>query len=404
MKHKNTRKELLVSVLALLLCVSMLVGSTFAWFTDNASSGMNTIAAGNLDIELLADGVKVTENTQLFDDVDLWEPGVVVYENLQVSNVGTLALKYQLSLNFGNENNLNGHKLSEVLKVAIIDKIDASATRAEVLEAAKAASPKALNLFNVAGELLPGAVAAEQTVVIFWEPNADEIDNLYNANNDQDTSDGQPLHIEFGVKLEATQLMYEEDSFGNDYDEFATILPHASVNAGPAKTVNARMYDGSTLGPSESIDLDFTMQFLPNESYQQAQASAYRFYHADFVVKADKDVAANSMILAGFYNAWCELIDYDWVYLASPDDIPANTEVRLVNNIGAFVNYEEICKYGNDGTGFLCGAADRGGNEGTTITVELRLYETTGDPSTPDGPKNIETGEFITVGTYTYTF
>lgn len=402
MKRKNnTRKELLVSILALLMCVSMLVGSTFAWFTDSVTSGMNTITAGNLDVELLADGAKVAADTKLFDNVDLWEPGVVVYENLQIANVGTLALNYQMSLNVGNENYLNGHGLSEVLQVAIIDKIADGASRADVL-AAVADKATALNQFVVKGDLEAGLSSDEQSIVIFWAPNADEIDNLYNANNEQKTSDGKALHIDFGVNLIATQKMSEKDSFGNDYDKYAA-LPQASVTSGPATTVSARKYDGS-LGNPEEIGLDFTMQFLPYDTYEQAQKSGYRYYHADFVVKADKDVAANSMLLAGFYNAWCSLIDYDWVYLTSMDNIPANTEVRLVDGMGSYVNYEEICQYGNDGTGFLCGAADLGGNEGTTITVELRLYETTIAPDAESGPANIETGEYITAGTYTYTF
>ena len=52
MKKTQKRHALLMSALSLLLCVSMLVGTTFAWFTDEVTSGMNTIAAGNLDVEL----------------------------------------------------------------------------------------------------------------------------------------------------------------------------------------------------------------------------------------------------------------------------------------------------------------------------------------------------------------
>ena len=159
MKHTNTRKQLVLSILSLLLCVSMLVGSTFAWFTDTATSGMNNIVAGNLDVELYAGADKVTENTALFDGVDLWEPGVVVYENLKVVNAGTLALKYQLSVNFGEENATEaGHKLSEVLKIAEIDKIADNATRDEVM-AAVAGKGTALNQFMIKGELLPGVEA-----------------------------------------------------------------------------------------------------------------------------------------------------------------------------------------------------------------------------------------------------
>ena len=218
-KQRSTKRALLMSALSLLLCVSMLVGTTYAWFTDEVVSGMNTIQAGNLDVELLADGKEVKAETKLFADATLWEPGVVVYENLQVVNKGTLALKYRMNLNFGNENTLNGHKLSEVLKVAVIDKIAAGADRAEILAAAKAAENfGTLADFVVTGELEAGKSSTEQAVVIFWEPNANEVDNLYNANNGKTPSVGEALFIEFGVNLQATQKMSESDSFGTDYD------------------------------------------------------------------------------------------------------------------------------------------------------------------------------------------
>ena len=49
---KSTKRALLTSVLALLMCVTMLVGATFAWFTDTASTGVNKIQAGNLDVQI----------------------------------------------------------------------------------------------------------------------------------------------------------------------------------------------------------------------------------------------------------------------------------------------------------------------------------------------------------------
>ena len=162
MKRKNaTRNALVTSVISMLLCVSMLVGTTFAWFTDEVVTGMNTIAAGNLDVELLANGAQVDTTTKLFSAVEKWEPGVVVYENLQVVNVGTLALKYQMTLNFGDENAMTdgGYKLSEVLEVAVIDKVADNATRAQVLEAAKASSQRFLK-WPRAGRSNPGLGAA----------------------------------------------------------------------------------------------------------------------------------------------------------------------------------------------------------------------------------------------------
>ena len=52
MNSKSTKRALLTSVLAMVVCLAMLVGSTFAWFTDTATTGVNKIQAGNLDIEL----------------------------------------------------------------------------------------------------------------------------------------------------------------------------------------------------------------------------------------------------------------------------------------------------------------------------------------------------------------
>ena len=78
--RKNTRRALVLSLLSLLVCCSMLVGTTFAWFTDSVTSGNNHIVAGNLDVELYykleadADWAQVTSETELFDDEALWEP------------------------------------------------------------------------------------------------------------------------------------------------------------------------------------------------------------------------------------------------------------------------------------------------------------------------------------------
>ena len=87
---KQTKKALLSSVIALVLCLSMLIGTTFAWFTDSVESGLNEIKAGNLDIELYHSDKekkeeKVNGSTVLFDDVtpNLWEPGAMAYETAQ---------------------------------------------------------------------------------------------------------------------------------------------------------------------------------------------------------------------------------------------------------------------------------------------------------------------------------
>ena len=83
MTNKSTKKALLLSALSMLLCVAMLVGTTFAWFTDAVTSGKNKIVAGNLDIELEytkdpsdADSwATVKDATDLLNKDALWEPG-----------------------------------------------------------------------------------------------------------------------------------------------------------------------------------------------------------------------------------------------------------------------------------------------------------------------------------------
>ena len=109
--RKSTKRALLGSVMAMVLCLAMLIGATFAWFTDTASTGVNKIQAGNLNIELqmkdndgkwvnaegktlpfLVDGKIPAEGTQI-----LWEPGCTyTLPELRVVNNGNLALKYKL--------------------------------------------------------------------------------------------------------------------------------------------------------------------------------------------------------------------------------------------------------------------------------------------------------------------
>ena len=228
---KNTNRALFSSVVALILCCSMLVGSTFAWFTDEVKSGVNQIVAGNLDVDVLtADGNSIQGVETLFDDVTLWEPGVVAYENLTVVNNGNLALKYELAISFANENTVNGKGLSSALKVALVNsKVAAGLSRENVL--ALAGEGVNLSSFNRYDELDKGE-SKEYTLIIWWAPSAN--DNDWNVNNGKTTSDGKPLHIDLGVKLVATQKMAEEDSFGPEYDKDALAIDVSWYD--PAKT------------------------------------------------------------------------------------------------------------------------------------------------------------------------
>ena len=108
---RATKRALLTSVMALVMCVVMLVGTTFAWFTDTASTAVNKIQAGNLDIELEMKNAsggwdKAEGKTLQFKKAAghegeevLWEPGAT-YElpELRIVNKGNLALKYKIQI------------------------------------------------------------------------------------------------------------------------------------------------------------------------------------------------------------------------------------------------------------------------------------------------------------------
>ena len=130
----KTKKALRGSLFALFLCIVLLIGTTFAWFTDTASTGVNKIQAGNLDVELQysTDGTnwnnaeghtlkflqKQADGTVAESENILWEPGCT-YElpQLRVVNKGNLALKYKLKVT-GVEGD---QKLNEVIDWKIGD-------------------------------------------------------------------------------------------------------------------------------------------------------------------------------------------------------------------------------------------------------------------------------------------
>ena len=87
-----TKRALLVSALSIVMCLAMLIGTTFAWFTDTASTGLNKIQAGNLDVKLSYKNkgsekfTEVDTETKVFDENALLEPGYVEYVVLKVEN------------------------------------------------------------------------------------------------------------------------------------------------------------------------------------------------------------------------------------------------------------------------------------------------------------------------------
>ena len=106
-KKKQTKRALTASILSIVVCCALLVGSTFAWFTDSVTNSGNVIQSGKLDVTmewrdgkedpLAAEGWQDASGIAIFGDGGkLWEPGYTVARHVRIGNRGNLALKYEI--------------------------------------------------------------------------------------------------------------------------------------------------------------------------------------------------------------------------------------------------------------------------------------------------------------------
>ena len=229
---KATKRALLTSVMALVMCVVMLVGTTFAWFTDTASTAVNKIQAGNLDVKLeykntpTANFTEVNTSTNVFKDGAFWEPGHVEYVVLKITNAGNLALKYKLGINIAGETgstNVYGDpfKLSDSIKFAVIDGDKSNLGRDNLVAAATDSKLIKDGYTSVETPLYPAGTEgkdAEKTVtLVVWMPT--DVGNEANHK----TGAAAPT-IDLGIKVDATQYTYEKDSIDDQYDKDAGYL------------------------------------------------------------------------------------------------------------------------------------------------------------------------------------
>lgn len=218
-KAQSTKRALLMSILSLIVCVSMLVGTTFAWFTDSVTSANNIIKSGNLDIELEYWNGTTWRDVKGASDIltnTLWEPGVTEVAYLRVVNAGSLALKYQLGINILSEiegkNQANEtFKLSDYIEFGVVEGVNGEngkyATREDAV-AALTSAKKISEGYSKASSMLSGDKLYLALVV--YMPTT--VGNVANHN-------GTDIpQIDIGINVFATQLASEEDSFDEYYD------------------------------------------------------------------------------------------------------------------------------------------------------------------------------------------
>ena len=236
---KATKRALLTSVMALVMCVVMLVGTTFAWFTDTASTAVNKIVAGNLKVDIVdADNTNTSldkgtlkfiqavneSEVRLVEDV-LWEPGATFFtQGFRIANKGNLALKYKVVVS----GTTGDTGLLKVMKFDVVSKMEKTGFE--------------VNFTTTPGQLLPSAAGTPSVSDIFYlrghmdESAGNEYKNM--------TLTG------ISVTVYATQLASEFDSFNNTYDENADY----SADVWNGKIATADELAAATSGTTVTID------------------------------------------------------------------------------------------------------------------------------------------------------
>ncbi len=245
-KNRATKRALISSMVTMILCVAMLIGTTFAWFTDTASTGVNKIQAGKLDVELvdekenpLGESLQWVKAAGAENEAVLWEPGATYQlQGFKVKNNGNLALKYKIVVSGVQEGD------AELLKV-----LDFTMKEGET----------SLDL-NAEHKLAAGETSGLITLTAKMQES---------AGNEYQNKSVEGITI----TVVATQDTVESDSKDNQYDKDATYpvvsaeeLKSALETAGGNLTVGADIpvtlvadTTVSTLVPQMTITKDTTL-------------------------------------------------------------------------------------------------------------------------------------------------
>ena len=244
MTKTNSKKALLSSAFALVLSVAMLIGTTFAWFTDTASTGVNKIVSGNLKVDIIGENSdshieKLNFTKAATTDAEagaeiLWEPGCrYLTEGFRIANKGNLALKWKAQVNKGttaaNEGNFD---LLDVIDFYLVTKA-ADGTETET----------ALDEFT-------GNLKKTETSDVYYIKGVMQT----TAGNDYQglTLDG------ITVTVIATQDTVENDSFGDQYDKDAPLDFEPVATADELKAAAA---DGKNILLTQDVALTNAVTF-----------------------------------------------------------------------------------------------------------------------------------------------
>ena len=271
---KSTKRALISSVLALLMCVAMLIGTTFAWFTDTASTGVNKIVSGNLKVDIIGansdshiEKLNFTKAAGAESEALLWEPGCrYLTDGFRIANKGNLALKWKAEIN---KDNIVDGKAAPTAKdgKSLLDVIDFY-----VVTKAADGTETAVAIENFTGKLAAN-VGKSETYYIKGVMQT-------TAGNDyQDlTLDG------ITITVYATQDTVENDSFNDQYDKDAG-YPVASA---------AEMKEALANGGIVSVNKDIKTDNIGDNVADRITISQPTTLNLDAKIISPDDMANNS--------------------------------------------------------------------------------------------------------------
>ena len=282
MYKKSKRNVFISAILTIAMCLSLMAGGTYAWFTDTASTAVNKIQSGNLDVKLeysadCAAWANVTEDTKVFQENTSWEPGRTEIVYLRVTNAGNLAMKYSVgmyNLYDSTGKNVAGvkYRLSDFVKLGSAETSEAYADRQTAIDAV---SDTADTLYHIGDKGIIGAsLKANESktyAMVLYMPT--EVGNEANPKNNDPY---WAAKVSFGISVYATQATAESDSFDDIYDnDVPTVMVSKSASHGTYE-ITENMQANGRFG---AIQAEKTAQFTIN-------ADVYAVYYYDGVGSA----------------------------------------------------------------------------------------------------------------------
>lgn len=297
----NTKRSLIMSLLSMVLCMSMLIGTTFAWFTDTVTSSGNIIKSGTLDVSMeWADGTEAIPEDDSSDwkdastgaifDYELWEPGYTEVRHIKIANEGTLALKYQLKILANGEVS----ELADVIDVYYVDPAVQIADRSGLTENMKIGTLTQV-LGSVDSTASGNLLAGEDVTITLALKMQETAGNEY-----QDLAIGS----DFTVQLVATQLDAEEDFFDKDYDVDSSLEYTAVSNDDELRLALANQEENIVLTK------DFVVKNTYNVNYNvNIDGAGHTLYRTDGIAIVDGTEIYTGAVFTVKANATLNLED-----------------------------------------------------------------------------------------------